>query len=402
VATWGGALAPSILDGTTTEAAMTRIRPWVLVGTVVLLLTTACGSDDESADPAPAATTTTSAPRASSYAPPGPYPVGYTTLRMDDRLVDVWYPAAEGAADGKRKATYDQKTPLPPNLRSLVPRQYNAVVTMDAYSDVAPSDEGPFPVVLFSHGLTAYRMASSGLLAGVASWGFVVVSADYLERGVTTQLPGQTPATLDAARDERVMLASLDRVSAEAARRGSVLDGLVDETRVAAVGHSAGGTTAFDALDDPRVKVAVGWAPAAPSAKPPAKPTMIIGASGDLGVAPSALERTYASLAAPKRRVEIGNAGHNSFTDLCVILRSTGGMVQYAIDQGLVPAGPAKLLVNGCEPAALSPKEFWPVVQHYTVAELRSALGIDAPRVGFSAASAQMFPGVSVTYEEQP
>jgi len=56
---------------------------------------------------------------------------------------------------------------------------------------------------------------------------------------------------------------------------------------------------------------------------------MIVGASNDIGVPPTQLATTYGSFPAPKRRVEIGNAGHNSFTDLCVITRSGGGLVGY-------------------------------------------------------------------------
>ena len=188
------------------------------------------------------------------YAKAGPYKVGYTTLRMNDRFVDVWYPADAAAAKDKPKATYDQTTPLPENLKSFVPKEFNTVVTMEAYNDIAGSTKGPFPIVLYSHGATAYRMASSGLSAGIASWGFVVVSADYVERSVVTQLPGQSPLTLDSERDRRLMLASLDLVTGENDRSTSVLHGIVDDTRVAAVGHSAGGTTAFDALNDARVK----------------------------------------------------------------------------------------------------------------------------------------------------
>src|SRR6185295_18404523 len=149
-----------------------------------------------------------------------------------------------------------------------------------AYADVPGSAEGPFPVVLFSHGTPAHRLASATLAAGIASWGFVVVSVDYLERGAVTQFPGGQPPTLDAARDRRLMLASLDLVTAENDRAASVLHGVVDARRVASVGHSAGGTIAFDALSDPRLRATVVWAPANPSGPLPNKPTMIIGATG--------------------------------------------------------------------------------------------------------------------------
>ena len=49
------------------------------------------------------------------------------------------------------------------------------------------SPGGPFPIVLFSHGFGASRLYYSHLLTGIASWGFVVVSADYLERGLLAQ-----------------------------------------------------------------------------------------------------------------------------------------------------------------------------------------------------------------------
>jgi dienelactone hydrolase len=380
---------------------MRRTRQWALWVTAIVLAATACGSSDDNAEPAAVNTATTASTDAATYATTGPFKVGYTTLRMGDRDVDVWYPADAAAIAGKPKATYDQTSPLPENLKSFVPKEFNTVVTMAAFSDVAGSTKGPFPVVLFSHGATAYRMASSGLSAGIASWGFVVVSADYLERGVVTQLPGQAPLTLDPARDRRLMLASLDLVTEENDRSASVLNGIVDQTRVAAVGHSAGGTTAFDALTDPRVKVAVGWAPAGPSATPAEKPTMIIGAANDLSVTPAQLAETYGSLPAPKRRIQIGNAGHNSFTDLCVVTENGGGMVGFAIENGLVPEIASKQLLNGCEKTALTSEQFWPVAQHFTVAELRAGLGIDAQPVGLSAEIARSFPGIPVSFEQE-
>jgi dienelactone hydrolase len=346
------------------------------------------------------AATTKAEPAA--YATKGPYKVGYTTLRMDDRDVDVWYPATRAAAAGKPKATYDQATPLPADLKSFVPKEFNTVVQMNAYKDIAGSTKGPFPVVLFSHGAGAFRMASSALEVGVASWGFVVVSPDFMERGVVTQLPGQQPLTLDPERDRRLMLATLDLVTQENDRSASLLHGIVDATRVGAVGHSAGGTTAFDALGDPRVKVAVGWAPAGPTATPANKPIMIVGASNDLGLPPAQIAATYGSLSAPKRRVEIADAGHNSFTDLCVVTRKGGGLVQFAVQNHLVSEEAARVLLSGCEETALKPEKVWPVAQHFTVAELRAALGIDSRPVGLGDDVSRAFKGITVTYEHQP
>jgi dienelactone hydrolase len=230
----------------------------------------------------------------------------------------------------------------------------------------------------------------------------VVVSVDYLERGQVTQFPGQSPVSLDATRDRRLMLASLDLVTAENDRSTSVLHGIVDASRVASVGHSAGGTTAFDALSDPRVKVTIGWAPANPSGPLPDKPTMIIGATGDIAVTPTVLAKAYAASPSAKRLVEIGPAGHNSFTDLCIVTKAGGGSLKYAIDNHLVPASATTILLNGCGKTDLPSEKFFPVVQHFTVAELRSVLGVDPQPVGLGDGVTRAFPGVTVRYRHQP
>ena len=47
-----------------------------------------------------------------------------------------------------------------------------------------PAAEGRFPLVLFSHGFASFRTQSSFLTTHLASWGFVVISPDYIERGL--------------------------------------------------------------------------------------------------------------------------------------------------------------------------------------------------------------------------
>jgi dienelactone hydrolase len=371
---------------------------------IAVVIATSCSSSAKTTVPGkPTTTVRTTAPaKAALYASPGPFKVGYTTLRMADREVAVWYPANPSAVAGKPRAKYDQRTTLPADLRHFVPDAYNTVVTMPAYDNVAGNTSGPFPVVLFSHGTPAHRLASAILDAGIASWGFVVVSVDYLERGQITQFPGQRPVSIDAPRDRRLMLASLDLVAAENNRAGSVLHGVVDATRVASLGHSAGGTVAFDALSDSRLTAAIGWAPANPSGPVSRKPTMILGASGDVALTPATLTAAYAAAPAPKRFVEIGPAGHNSFTDLCLITHAGGGPVKLAIDNHVLSPAAATLFLNGCGKGDLTPERFFPVVQHFTVAELRDVFGIDASPVGLGDGVTHAFPGVTVTYRHVP
>ena len=388
------------------------MRRAVALAAAVLAIAS-CSSDTR---PATSSASSSSAPKSGpTYAVEGPFKVGYTTLHLPDRDVAVWYPAADADVAGKPKATYDQTTPLPDNLKALVPAEFNTVVTMNAFADVRANASGPFPVVLFSHGFGGYRLVNSGLDIGIASWGFVVVSVDYLERGIVAQVTGgasqtqsqsQSPQARQQAadRDRSLMFAGLDLVTQENVRRDSPLSGAVDATRVAAVGHSAGGNTAFNALNDPRVTVAVGWAPVAPTGPPANKPTMIIGAGADIALTPATLTDEFTSFPAPKRFVEIGgtSAGHNTFTDLCTVIRSGGGLVEFARKNNLISGRLLDLAVNGCAATDLDPVRFWTVVQHFTVAELRAVFGIDPQPVGLDDTITHAFGDIPVEYHHEP
>jgi len=379
---------------------------WRRTGAAVLmsavLLITACSSDSKPAASASSASSS-AAPTGAVYAKEGPYKVGYTTLHLPDRDVAVWYPADTSAVAGKPKATYDQATPFPDDLKALVPAEFNRVVTMNAYMDVPASSDGPFPVVLFSHGLSAYRLVNSGLDVGLASWGFVVVAPDYLEHGLVAQVRG-TLNMNSAEIDRETAGKTLDLVAAENGKTGSLLHGIADTAHIAAVGHSLGGRTSFDALNDPRIAVAVGLAPVAPSGGPADKPTMIIGAGGDIALTPDVLAKEYASFPAPKRFVEIGGsaAGHNTFTDVCTVIRDGGGLLAYAQQNHLVADNLVKLGENGCAATDLPPEKFQPVVQHFTVAELRSEFGLDPQPVGLDDSITTAFGDVPVQYQHTP
>jgi predicted dienelactone hydrolase len=367
---------------------------------LLTLAVVACSSSSKSAS-----TPTTTAPSSPAndpvYAKPGPYKVGYTKMRLPDRDVFVWYPADNAAVAGKTKYSYDQVTPLPPNLRGVLPAKYNDVVHTNSYEGVASSTKGPFPVVLFAHGLSAYPLVNSTSEIGIASWGFVVVSVDYIERDIVNQVsPKKYP--LDPGRDPRLLLASLDLVTKASAESSSLLHGAVDALKVGAVGHSLGGRGVFDALRDPRIAVAIGYAPVGPAGPPANKPTMFIGGALDNAVPPTEVAKTYDSFPPPKRRIEIANAGHNTFTDTCPVIRAGGGLIQFAIANHLVDKKLAELGFNGCNKNDLAPDRFLPIVQHFTVAELRDVLGIDPQPVGLGDGIVHAFPGVSLTYTHQP
>jgi hypothetical protein len=173
--------------------------------------------------------------------------------------------------------------------------------------------------------------------------------------------------------------------------------------KVGAVGHSMGGGTMFGLLDDPRVGTIVGWAPVGPSTPVTSHtPTMVIGGRTDIAVTPAETIKTYDELQAPKRLVEIGNMGHNAFSDACLAIRSGTDLIGIAKRLGIgIPDSLLELGRNGCERGALDTKEGWRVIQHFTVAELRAGLGVNRAPAGLAPGIADAFPGVKITYRQQ-
>ena len=341
----------------------------------------------------------------SNFAKPGPYAVGLVTLdlgsagALGDRQATVFYPADASRLGGHARLSYTLGAPLPPALVAIVPAKYNSTVTVDAFTGAPGSSKGPFPVVLFSHGFGASRLYYSHLLAGIASWGFVVVSADYLERGLLAQAThSSVPDT--PSRDLTTMFSSLATTEEASAMPTSPLYRSVDAHKVAAVGHSAGGQTAFDALNDPRVSTAVGWAPVGPSGPPSHKPVMIIGEQEDVALTPATLSREFARFPGSATYIQISGEGHNTYTDLCPAIRSGGGgLVAFATSLHLISNQLAQLANNGCSSKNLPSPRFWPIVQYYTVAALRHGLALDdTPNPGPVRPS--QFPGFAVTFHQ--
>ena len=257
---------------------MTSSKVAALVAAGALVLAAGCsggaGPDTTATQPPP-------------YAHHGPDTVGVATLDLGsagpvfgERYATVYYPAVNGPAARYPQFSYSEASTLPTALQGILPAKYNTTTTVDAYVGPPASTKGPFPIVLFSHGYGGERLYYSNLLTGIASWGYVVVSADYLERGLAAQALNVTTSPT-AAQDSAVMQSSLTAVEAASADPSSPLHGVADPKQVAAVGHSAGGGTAFDALDSPAVATAVGWAPEPPTGTPSSKPVMLIGAEGD-------------------------------------------------------------------------------------------------------------------------
>jgi dienelactone hydrolase len=318
---------------------------------------------------------------------------------LGERGVTVFYPADATKTTGHPRFTYKLTDPLPHALTTIVPAKFNSTIAVDAYVDAPGSSAGPFPIVLFSHGFGASRLYYSHLLAGMASWGFVIVSADYLERGLISQAIHSTVQDTPAI-DLATMFSSLTVVELASNSASSPLHGTADPHKVAAVGHSAGGQTAFDALDDPRVDTAVGWAPVGPSGAFSRKPVMIIGEEHDVALTPATLTNEYHQFRGSTTFIELSGDGHNSYTDICPPIRNGGGgLVGFAISLHVISGELAKLATNGCTKQDPPAQRFWPVIQAYTVAALRHGLGL-AHTEDLTASSHASFLGFPVEIQQ--
>ncbi|MEI2816238.1 MAG: hypothetical protein V9E99_07255 [Microthrixaceae bacterium] len=348
------------------------------------------------------------------YTERGPYDVGVLTVEIQrGRKMEVWYPAVPQGASAP-KETYFIRDFLAPGFAALLRPDVNPPFSTDAIRGAAPAAApgAGFPLVLFSHGAMSFRLQSTFLTTHLASWGFVVMSPDYFERGL--QSLGGTPPALPRTASQVTDLAMT--AMTDLSTTGSLAD-RVDLSRLFPIGHSAGGFQSTD-LADRRVDVS-SWI--AMSAGAPLSPTLlnpfpqvpaamtdpdaaamwITGRDDEVALL-ATVRDAYRYTAGERKLVVVPRAGHNNaMTDICEIGREDGGLIGIARSGGLpVPDAVAILAEDGCDspPNFLGP-EVWPVVRHFVTAELRYRAGLDAEPVGLGSGVVSAFGPAAPEYE---
>ena len=181
-------------------------------------------------------------PDAPPYAVHGPYAVGVRDFVIKDAKrplpVTVWYPALN-----------------PNNTAEMV--TYHFVVSPDkvpvtvqghALQDAAPDAKGgPYPLVIYSHGHLVWRLISTYLTEHLASWGFVVMSADHTGNTTVDQNDknGDTDPAFNYYRP--VDIGHEIDYAGELTAAGGALAGIINASNVGVIGHSFGGLTALQA-----------------------------------------------------------------------------------------------------------------------------------------------------------
>ena len=354
-------------------------------------------------------------PSEAVYAERGPFAVGVTTVEVEPgRDMEIWYPASPASAVGLAPEVYHIRDFLSPELSALLAPNVNPPFVTGAVRALPVSTAGPFPLVLFSHGTMSYRSQSSTLTSHLASWGFVVMSPDYFERGLQSLLgTAPAPAKSNAA------ITDLAMTAIEAANASGPLAGAIDTSRLFPIGHSAGGFqstelagTRTDVQSWIVLSAGVNLTPTIfnPSPKVPAAlgnaSKNVMWLTGEIdGVAqlPS-VENGYRYSAGERKIVVISGAGHNNaVTDICEIGRPEGGLIGLAQSGGLfLPDSVINLAQNGCivPPNKLSP-DVWPITHHFVTAELRYRSGLDPVPVGLGSGVVSAFAPGAVTYRHE-
>lgn len=180
-------------------------------------------------------------PDAPELAPRGDHAVGVRTFDLVDRgrpdilaggaatqdrplTVELWYPAL--AADGEAETTYQDVV-----LADGVTRyDLTGTATRDAVPDAA---QGPYPLVIMSHGYPGNRFLLSHFGENLASKGYVVAAIDHFESTYDNRL-GFASTLANRAPDQLFVLDALADIEGD-------LVGIIDAERSAIIGYSMGG-----------------------------------------------------------------------------------------------------------------------------------------------------------------
>ena len=166
-----------------------RPTKWFVPFVALLMVVAGCSDSDEaapdSANSGEAASTTSAADVGAdaAYAERGPNEVGTIAFKLDDgRRVQAWYPAADSATDLPLES-FDLAGLLNPGLQAQIPADKRPLYEIAAHPDADAGADGPYPVVLFSHGfagfpepLTLANLITKSLLRRMALVTFVLMS----------------------------------------------------------------------------------------------------------------------------------------------------------------------------------------------------------------------------------
>lgn len=149
--------------------------------------------------------------------------------------VEVWYPAIL-PEETKEFVMYNDFMGHPnDSTRPLIPFTFPGRALRDA---VPKTKDGPFPLIIVSHGYTGSRVLFTYLTENLASKGYVVVSIDHTE-STHKDAAGFTSTLLNRAKDDLFVLETMAALGKSTGN--TFLSGLVDANNTGLIGYSMGG-----------------------------------------------------------------------------------------------------------------------------------------------------------------
>lgn len=152
--------------------------------------------------------------------PAGRLPVGVTTVSFLEQPLarpltcEVWYPAPDTAVE--------------------VDQVYGGGFRGRAARDAPVREGGRYPMVVLSHGLRGSRFDLSWLAEGLATEGFVVVSVDHPGSDADSYVESEAPKLWVRSHSLSAVIDNMLQ---------SRFKPYIDKTRIAAAGHSLGGSS---------------------------------------------------------------------------------------------------------------------------------------------------------------
>ena len=264
----------------------------------------------------------------------GHYEVGVQTITIADTsggdrnlTVDVWFPLGDlSGAD-----------PVPAQYTLVEGTYYESPFAFDVGAESIATD-GPFPLVIYSHGSGGIRYIHSNYTEMLASNGYIVAAPDHIgntaaDRLFETEVDGAITAINRPNDAQQVLDAFLDPESTETVDYVAS----IRPDQIAVTGHSFGGFTAYamasgfsndngEFVADERVGAII---PLAPAAGPNLLtdellasitiPALVMAGTNDqtTPIEPNVTRPWELTASSPSYRVDLVAAEHETFTDLC-------------------------------------------------------------------------------------
>ena len=227
-----------------------------------------------------------------------------------------------------------------------VPPDALSTVRANAVSDATPAGhQRSLPLVVLSPGFTSSRSTLTALAEDLASHGYVVAGIDHTYESFATAFPDGRVTTCLARQAPRRGKGFREKVAAGRAADVCFVLGeltgahpawpgaaLIDPSRIAMAGHSAGGAAAIAAmLADSRIRAGIDMDGATHAPIPDdglSRPFLFLGKQSNYapgsGGSVITWERDWKLLTGWKRWLLVAGAIHASFTDLALLADQIG------------------------------------------------------------------------------